>query len=532
MITGDKRFSRLRSFLWPIQRHELAKFLPMLFLFFLISFNYHILRLTKDALIITAPNSGVEVLPFLKVWAMLPAAIIMTSCFTKLTNYFSKEKVFYVVTSFFLLFYICFLLFIYPHKESLYCDRFADFLQSILPKGANGFIALIRYWMFSLYYIFAEFWSTIMLSILIWGFANDVTTVGESKRFYALFGIGINSSGILAGKFGAKLSLHMKNAANNKILSSADNAWDQTLTIFLVIIIINGICAMIIHRWLHVKQFTIRRHSKHIPMSSQMKKPPKMSLRASLAYIAKSKYLIYLSLIVLTYNIVNNFTEMLWKAQIKAVYPSTSDYTVFTSNITFYVGLLATFGSYFISGNVIRRFGWKTAAFVTPCIAGVTSLGFFYFLFAPQYLPASWSSFGGFSPLMIALFFGSLQNVLIRSCKYTLFDDTKEMAFIPLSSESKIKGKSAIDGLGSRLGKSGSSSVFQILLMLFATPMACSGTIFLFIALVIPVWMRAISSLNRKFVQMTTIPQEALQPNKEEVLKKAEEKEPAGASNI
>ena len=43
------------------------------------------------------------------------------------------------------------------------------------------------------------------------------------------------------------------------------------------------------------------------------------------------------------------------------------------------------------------------------------------------------------------------------------------MAFIPLGHECKLKGKAAIDGVGSRFGKSGGSMIHQGLLMIFGT---------------------------------------------------------------
>ena len=46
----------------------------MFFMFLCISFNYTILRDTKDTLIVT--SSGAETIPFLKVWGVVPAAII------------------------------------------------------------------------------------------------------------------------------------------------------------------------------------------------------------------------------------------------------------------------------------------------------------------------------------------------------------------------------------------------------------------------------------------------------------------------
>ena len=58
---------------------------------------------------------------------------------------------------------------------------------------------------------------------------------------------------------------------------------------------------------------------------------------------------------------------------------------------------------------------------------------------------------------------------MTRALKYTLFDATKELAFIPLSKECKLKGKAAIDGIGSRIGKSGGSIIHQGLLLCFGS---------------------------------------------------------------
>ena len=63
--TTTKEFGKWRSMLWPVHTFELKKLIPMLLLMFFINFNYTILRDTKDALIITAPGSGAEALPFL-----------------------------------------------------------------------------------------------------------------------------------------------------------------------------------------------------------------------------------------------------------------------------------------------------------------------------------------------------------------------------------------------------------------------------------------------------------------------------------
>lgn len=56
----------------------------------------------------------------------------------------------------------------------------------------------------------------------------------------------------------------------------------------------------------------------------------------------------------------------------------------------------------------------------------------------------------GLTPLAIAVFsLEERKTVLSKAAKYSVFDATKEMAYIPLSHECKLKGKAAIDGVGS-----------------------------------------------------------------------------------
>lgn len=150
------KFSKLRACIWPIHRHELLKFVPLSILFFLIGFNYSLLRATKDALVITAPSSGAEALPFIKVWAIVPMAFLFTFLFTRVSNRLSKEKTFYAMMSIFIGFFTIFLLFLYPFQDVLHPHHLSDRVQQALPMGFQGFIALFRNWTFTLFYVMSE----------------------------------------------------------------------------------------------------------------------------------------------------------------------------------------------------------------------------------------------------------------------------------------------------------------------------------------------------------------------------------------
>jgi hypothetical protein len=56
--------------------NERQKLIPLALMFFCILFSYTILRDTKDVLMITAPKSGAEVIPFIKTYVNLPVAIV------------------------------------------------------------------------------------------------------------------------------------------------------------------------------------------------------------------------------------------------------------------------------------------------------------------------------------------------------------------------------------------------------------------------------------------------------------------------
>ena len=202
-----RQFGKIRDFIWPIHGFELKKLLPMLALFFLISFVYNLLRCMKVTLVVTSEGSGAEVIPFLKVWAVLPAAVLLTYVYTQLSNRLNREQVFYTMLGLFLGFFTFFLLVLYPNRGVLELKSLAEFLQGVLPEGLQGLIAIIRHWPLSLFYVLCELWSAIVLSMLFWGFANEVTSVNEAKRFYAIFAIGANFSGIFSGQSAQFLTL-------------------------------------------------------------------------------------------------------------------------------------------------------------------------------------------------------------------------------------------------------------------------------------------------------------------------------------
>lgn len=494
-------FGRWRNALWPVHAYELKKLIPMLLIFFLIFFDYNILRIMKDTMVVTARSSGAEVIPFIKVWVMFPGAILFTYLFTHMSNRLKRERVFYWMLSIFLGYFLLFMIVLYPAREYIHPHATADALELMLPAGFKGFIAMFRNWTFTTFYVMAELWSNIILSLLFWGFANQVTRIGEAKRFYGLFGIGANFSGIAAGTTSAWLSGKQFNSS----LPFGSDAWEQSMIVLISLVLVGGLAAMAIFRWLNTRVLTDPRFYDSSEGRKADEVRGKISMRESIKYLLKSRYMICIAIIVVAYNIVINLVEVLWKYQMRELYPSPSEYNLYMSNITTIIGILATLTALFVSGNSLRKGGWTFTAILTPLIFLVTSIGFFAFFFAKGDMSDLVMDVFGATPLAIVVFFGSVQNIFSRAAKYTVFDATKEMAFVPLSPADQLKGKPIIDGIGSRLGKSGGSIIYQGLLLTFASITASAPYVAGFLLLTIGVWMSAVRTLGKKFNILTGV---------------------------
>ena len=496
MSSSCRAFGKLRSFLWPIHRKELHTFIPMLIIFFLVGFNYNLLRVTKDALVVTAHASGAEALPFLKVWAILPMALLFTFILTRVSNRFSREKVFYFMISIFIVFFILFTFVLFPYQDLLHPNKLADKIQAYLPLGCKGMIAVFRNWTYTAFYVMSEMWSTIVMTILAWGFANEVTSTKDAKRFYGLIGISINLSSIVAGMVASNLSQHVFNSH----LPFGSDGWTQSVFLINSVIILSGLLTMGLFRYIHKKG-----HGYNDPnyKAHNEENKIKMGMRKNFAYLARSKYLIYIAIIVVTYNIAIVLLEVVWKDQVKQLYPNPSDFNAHMGKVVTGVGIVAAVISVFIS-TLLRKLSWTKSAMICPLILLTTGIAFFSFLLFKDTGLAAFTALFSTTPLALGVFFGSMQNCLARASKYTFFDATKELAFVPLSKECKLKGKAAIDGVGSRLGKSGASVIHQGLLVTFGTVALSTPFVAVILAGVIVAWMMAVKNLGKQFEELTS----------------------------
>ncbi len=397
-------------------------------------------------------------MPFLKIGAVLPGALLFTYIFTVLISRFTRDQVFYIIISGFMAYFTLFLFFLYPHNDHLQLNALADFLQTNVFPGAgfNGIIAAIRYLNLTIFYVMSEMWSVIVLTVLFWGYANEVTKLDEAKRFYAIFALGGNASGIISGGFGKIEGIDLFPVFS----FYKGNEW---IFLQLCAVLFIGLVVMYLFHWLNANVF----HIENTKFSaSVVKKSQSLSLSECFSHLRKSRYLVYMVVIVVCYNIVYNLADSMLMYKIQQVHETSREVNAYMSSITLITGLVAVVFALLVSGNVIRRYGWTIAALITPIVWLLTSMGFLSGLVLERTVFFDVLSTFISNPANLVLFMGSLQMCLGRGCKYTVFDEAKEIAFIPLPKESKRKGKAVVDGLASRFGKSGGAI---ICILLYAT---------------------------------------------------------------
>lgn len=432
---------------------------------FLLAFNYFILKALKDSLLVTAQGAGAEAIPFVKMWLLFPISIIFLGAFTWTATRISLRTAVAGMISFFLCSYALFAFVLYPYRDSLHLNAFADTLQNYLPTGWKGLVAVVRYWSYALFYVTAECWCTMIYSVVFWGYANAVTKLKDAQNYYPYLTLAGTTAALVAGPF----AIFVTGDLYGSWFNEGNEQFSHILYTLTSVVLLCGVTALFIF-------------IKYCPIALSYKAQGKKTVPflTSLLNVLKSRYLLSLAIIGLTYNLVINLSDVIWKNEVLKLYPNPGDFTSYLSYVTLITGILSTLLTLFVCRQSLRRFGWTATALITPVLALLSGVLFFIVM-----IGAEKELF--FVALPTITFFGSMHICLSCAGKYTLFEPTKEMAFIPLSSTEKLQGKAAIDGVGARVGKTGSALTYQALLVFLPTISACSpyiGILLMFILLI------------------------------------------------
>jgi len=279
---------------------------------------------------------------------------------------------------------------------------------------------------------------------------------------------------------------------------STVDPWQVSLNWMMLMVVVSALMILGIYWWINRYVLTDTRFYDQNEQKAMKKSKPKMSLKDSLMFLLKSRYMLCVAIIVIAYGVSINLVEVTWKGQLKLAYPTPNEYSIFMGNFSRMTGVATILMMFFVTGNVVRKLGWRIAALITPVVLLVTGAGFFGFMLFGDMLKG-FVAYLGTTPLMMAVVFGTIQNIASKSSKYSLFDPTKEMTYIPLDQEYKVKGKAAIDVVGARFGKSGGAFIQQVLILGFGSIAAITPYIGIILFIIIFAWLLAANNLSKLF---------------------------------
>ena len=478
---------RATYYIFAIRSDEIKKFLSLSLMQFCVLFNYTLLRTLKDTLVIGDPRGAAEVVHFIKPLVVFPSAILFVSVYNRMrARIENKENMFYYSLAPFIIFFSLFAYVIFPARDYLHPSE--ETIQSLTARfpAISWIFPLYSLWSFAIFYGMAETWGAFCISFLFWQFANQITQTEQAKRFYPMFGV-IGQLGLIAA--GSLI----------QVLFINESRIERNVIIALSLVVICAVLMGVLHYYIS--------NDKDVKAQelAKPKKKEKVNFWDGVYEIINSRYLLFIVLLVVSYNVSINLVEITWKGQMKALASSQNEYAAWTASLFIWTGIMTLIGA-FASRYILQNYSWYACAILTPLMLGVTSILFYMSILLPNLFQMI-GKFSGlsFDVLKFSVVIGFIQNVASKATKYVLFDPTKEMAYIPLDDNLKVKGKSAIDVVGNRLSKASGSYIQAGLLFLASligipqTQRAIAPVLCILVLFLIFIWLYAVNNLSQMY---------------------------------
>jgi AAA family ATP:ADP antiporter len=361
---------------------------------FLLLASYYLLKTIREPLILTVPG-GAEV----KSYAAAVTAgllIILVPLYSAIASRVSRVALINSVTAFFI---ACLVAFFVLHRAGV-------------PIGVAFFI-----WVgiFSL-----------MIVAQLWAFANDIYTVDQGKRLFAIVGFGA-SLGAIAGSL-----------ATGELVKTYG-----PYPFMLGAAALLGVCLLLTNVINLRERRTGTREATAAAGAAEAAADAPVRGRSGFALVFSDRYLLLIGLLMLVYNLVNTNGEYILGKTVLALYTSAHGAAAaqgldakkvigeFYGNYFTVVNVISALIQAFVVSRVLKYFGIRTALLVLPVVA---LIGYVSMAFVPL------------------LSFIRTAKVAENSIDYSLQSTTRNALYLPTSREAKYKAKQANDTFFVRFG--------------------------------------------------------------------------------
>ncbi len=472
-------YSFVRGFitrLLPIKPSEVGQYLLISCMLFCFLFMQDVLRNLKDT--VSVNLIGAEANNFYKS-SLIPGAVILVMWFyTRAVARYNSKQIFYYVISIFLAWYFIFGIIIFPNREYFcWSDMTVQYYLINFPN-LKWYIEIFAQWPLGIFYITCELWQSLFVTIVVWQFIMNILTIEQSQRMFLSFSMISKSSLIFSG-------LLMKNSTY--ILSYFntyhENNIDLLVNFYIKITLLFGITGVGIFYFLANKYVTTDIFAVELKANKKHD-----GIVKSFLLVISSTYMLLIGLTVFAYGSTINIIESQWKKYLYEYSSSIFNYFENQADMLFFQGVL-TVGFAIVGANLVK-FGWTKIAIIPALLTFFMGISYFYSIMV-------------LDVLVYAYQIGFMYMIMIKSSKYALLDNTKEMAFKVLDIETQTKGKGSIDLIANKYGKALSSLMYTIIFIVRPDLTLKSPEIIFYIMLVffiiVTLWLIAVVILGQMY---------------------------------
>ncbi|HEX7880204.1 MAG TPA: Npt1/Npt2 family nucleotide transporter [Candidatus Eisenbacteria bacterium] len=363
--------------------------LLLMFNIFLLLASYYLLKTIREPLIL-AGNGGAEIKSYAAA-AIAGLLVILVPAYSALASRVSRVKLINGVT---LIFIACLVAFFVLNRAGV----------------AVGVPFFIWVGIFN-----------VMMIAQLWAFANDVYTVEQGKRLFAIVGVGA-SLGAIAGSF-----------ATGQLVKQYG-----PYPFMLAAAVLLGVC-MFLTNLIHMRE---KAHAAGKSPGDPAKKEDvgeTIGGKSGFALVLSDRYLLMIGLLMLVVNLVNTTGEyILGKTVVDLLSHGQGGGAdekkligEFYGNYFTIVNIISALLQAFVVSRVIKYFGVRTALMVMPVVA-----------------------FAGYAAMAFIPVLSFIRGVKMaeNSLDYSLQNTTRNALYLPTSREAKYKAKQANDTFFVRAG--------------------------------------------------------------------------------
>lgn len=493
---------------------EMKKFWFMVFQFFLISYIYAILRELKDGF--TLKRQLPASISVMKLAYVPPVSIIASALVAKFLTFSTNQNILLVFLGLYAIYFLAYGLVILPFQDAiepstfLVGDYFLDGKMSFRGMEYFGaFCLTLTCWTSTLHFVMSEVWGSTVFVLLFLSHMNDVCPMKQFIRFIPVFYIFSNVSLIFSF---FTLKLHEIIDKNLTYVQRNRTLYALFVFLALMVCVIFAVGFYLKHRVLNRPLFIIQ--------SEKKKKKSKIGFLEGIKLMFRSRLVLAICIMTLSYNIGTNLVEQNYKTAVKArtdlLGSSTSETVGFLAYQQLFVGAIVILLLITPFSKLIQRTGWTAMGLVPPICA---IFAFFCVLaFALFNTSIAHTNLGFINTLVLSftknlkeeqkknlltyeVYTGLAFVSLFKITKYAAFDIAKETLSMKINKKYRSRFKGIYDGVCGKVGKAGGALIQLIATIFMNTKDVRESSFFYLIisAFILAVWFSMVLYLGRMF---------------------------------